>query len=88
MGTSDKDGKYKIEITSLKDLTETLVIRSKYIKHAQTEIIITGKIKKSIQLDIVIAAGAGSFNTVYKIDPKTSKLKLVKETLNVAPDQY
>ncbi len=88
VGASDKNGQYSVDITSLKDSTQTLVIRCKYIKHAQTEIVIAGKIKKSMQVDIIIVAGAGSFNTTYKIDKKTSALSLVKQASEVAPEQY
>lgn len=83
-GTSDKSGRYKIDITTLTDSTNIIVIRSKFINCALTHIIIKGKIKKSLPLDIEIMYGQGNFTTEYKINQKNSKLKLVKQTINVS----
>ncbi len=83
-GTSDKSGRYKIDITTLTDSTNVIVIRSKFINCALTHIIIKGKIRKSLPLDIEIMYGQGNFTTEYKINPKNSKLKLVKQTINVS----
>lgn len=82
-GTADKYGIYKIDITSLVDSTEIIVLRSIFINCALSQIIIKGKIKKSVPLDIEIMYGIGDFTREYIIDPRNSKLTLVKQTVNV-----
>jgi len=82
-GMSDNLGNYKIDITSLTDSTNILVIRSKYIRYALTHIIVKGKIKKSIPVDIEEAEGNGDLYRYYKVSPKNSRLKLEKEVNKV-----
>jgi hypothetical protein len=83
-GTSDQSGRYKIDITTLVDSTNILVIRSKFINCALSHVILKGKIKKSVPLDIEVIYGNGDFFREYKIKAKNSKLKLVKQTINVS----
>lgn len=78
-GVSDKGGRYKVDVTSIADSTETLVIRSFYIQHQVTEVVVKGKIKKSINLDIELFMGSGTANIVYKLNSKNSKLKLISK---------
>jgi hypothetical protein len=83
-GISDKFGRYKIDITTLVDSTNILVIRSKDINCALSHIILKGKIKKSIPFDIELIYGQGNFTREYKIKTKNSKLKLMKQTIDVS----
>lgn len=75
-GASDNLGNYKIDITSLTDSTDILVLRSKCIRYALGHIILKGNIKKSIVVNLELVEGNGDNYQYYQVDPKDSRLKL------------
>lgn len=85
---TDGTGKFKIDITSLRDSIKTLVIRAKYINCAFTHVFIQGKVKKSLQFDVDLLYGSGDYKAYYKVNPKTSSLIFLKEIVSVNTPGY
>jgi hypothetical protein len=87
-GMTDQAGNFKVDITTLVDSTKVLVIRCKYINYAASHVIIKGKVKKSLSVDVETMIGSGDYYTYYNVNPKKSVLILEKHVNKVSTPGY
>lgn len=84
---ANDDGLYKLDITKIADTCRTYIVKSGYVLYQTSEVIIKGKIKSSIKVDIELIYGDYVYTNITELKVKSGKkVIVVKKQTNFPPN--